>query len=479
MERGVMAESSPVLGLCEETTCPVCLEYFKDPVTIECGHNFCQACLTQCFQKSGPVASCPQCREAVRQKNFRPNRQLASIVEIAKKFSLPRTKGAEALGPVCERHQEPLKLFCQDDHTLICVVCDKAKEHRGHKVIPKEEAMEEYKVKVQAHLEILKEEREAIWSSQQNGEAEGQTLLEQTQRERQNIMAEFKQLHQFLEKLEHNMLAKLQGLDDQIKDEWNTHIIKLTQEISAVDLLIKEIEEKQKQPASEFLQDLRNILQRSQKEKFVNPIAFSLGLKQQIEKFSKIRCFLDTTMNEFKDNSTDSRTCTLPTLVLAANCSPAIRRVGSGWNNYCQNPNQFSCWSYIMGVERINSGSFSWVMNIKDEKFWAVGVALESFRGTNVSQLIPECGIWAVGMSNGVWYAFTSSGRHNLICPWSGIRMPAFRISSWGATTIRVSLNHEEESVTFYNADNNNPMYAFCNASFFGQPISSWFLVCQ
>ncbi|XP_061469448.1 E3 ubiquitin-protein ligase TRIM17-like, partial [Rhineura floridana] len=56
-----------------------------------------------------------------------------------------RDRGTEALGRVCERHQEPLKLFCEEDQAPICVVCDKSKEHRQHKVIPMEEAFEEYK----------------------------------------------------------------------------------------------------------------------------------------------------------------------------------------------------------------------------------------------------------------------------------------------------------------------------------------------
>lgn len=48
---------------------------------------------------------------------------------------------------LCEKHKEPLKLFCKKDKILICVVCDKSKEHRDHSVIPAEEvAAEEFKV---------------------------------------------------------------------------------------------------------------------------------------------------------------------------------------------------------------------------------------------------------------------------------------------------------------------------------------------
>ncbi|XP_029769755.1 E3 ubiquitin-protein ligase TRIM41-like, partial [Terrapene carolina triunguis] len=130
-----MAAENPVESLQEEATCPLCLEYFTEPVTLECGHNFCRACIT---------ASCPQCRETVQHRNLRPNRQLANVLEIAKRLSLQAAKGAGEDG-VCERHQEALKLFCEEDQTPICVVCHLSRAHCAHTVVPIEEAAQEYK----------------------------------------------------------------------------------------------------------------------------------------------------------------------------------------------------------------------------------------------------------------------------------------------------------------------------------------------
>uniref|UniRef100_A0A8D0DT67 RING-type E3 ubiquitin transferase n=1 Tax=Salvator merianae TaxID=96440 RepID=A0A8D0DT67_SALMN len=132
--------------VCEEMTCAVCLDCFKHPVVIpECGHNFCQACLDQCWGKLDSEVSCPQCRLLVQRRMVTPNRPLANLINIANKSRLYGRKRAKELEAVCGKHAEPQKLFCQDDRTLICVVCDRSKEHKKHKVIPLEEASEGYK----------------------------------------------------------------------------------------------------------------------------------------------------------------------------------------------------------------------------------------------------------------------------------------------------------------------------------------------
>nr|XP_028573436.1 zinc finger protein RFP-like [Podarcis muralis] len=246
-----MADEGPVQNLCEETTCSICREYFTDPVIIDCGHIFCQSCITEAWGNSDQDASCPQCREPCQQRNVRPNRQLASIVEIVKKFSLQMARGVEALGKVCERHQEPLKLFCKDDQAPICVVCDKSKEHRDHKVIPKEEAFEEYQVGRCRIGDQASKGCAVILGMGKTFQPEGG---KQTDMERQKIMADFQQSHQFLEEQERLLLAQLKELDNEIKSCEDQHIAKLSEEMSSIDDLIKELEEKQKQPATEFLQ---------------------------------------------------------------------------------------------------------------------------------------------------------------------------------------------------------------------------------
>uniref|UniRef100_A0A8C8RYW8 RING-type domain-containing protein n=1 Tax=Pelusios castaneus TaxID=367368 RepID=A0A8C8RYW8_9SAUR len=128
----------------DELTCPICLEYFTDPVSLACDHNFCRVCITQYWQGSQTV-SCTWCRHTFPQRGLKPNRQLRNIVESARGLRLQSGREAETEG-LCEKHRELLKPFWKEDEIPICLVCDRSKEHRDHRVIPAEEVAEEFKV---------------------------------------------------------------------------------------------------------------------------------------------------------------------------------------------------------------------------------------------------------------------------------------------------------------------------------------------
>lgn len=159
LSTAAMAAVNPTRALHEELFCPICLDYFSDPVVLNCDHNFCRVCITTFWGGQGTSFDCPQCRKRSRQAKLRPNTQLGKVAERAKELALApaqlhapadpasRAGSKPAAKEMCKKHQEALKLFCRDDQALICVVCDRSQEHRAHMVIPVEEAAEEYKVK--------------------------------------------------------------------------------------------------------------------------------------------------------------------------------------------------------------------------------------------------------------------------------------------------------------------------------------------
>ncbi|XP_061469464.1 zinc finger protein RFP-like [Rhineura floridana] len=254
----------PIWDLCEEATCSICLQYFQDPVIIpECGHNFCRACLSWCWEKAGAEASCPQCRETVQHRTLISNRPLANPILIAKKkLGLQEGLRVEGKGRVCEKYQEPLKLFCKDHKTPICLVCEKSKEHENHKVIPLEEASQAYKNGVSSCLDNLRKKTEKILTFKADTEKESQNLLGQIDAERGKTVAEFRWLRQFLEEQEKLLLAQMEEVAKEIARKRDEHLARLSEDLSCLESTIQEMEDKHWKPASELLQDIGSFLQR-------------------------------------------------------------------------------------------------------------------------------------------------------------------------------------------------------------------------
>lgn len=135
-----MAVSSPPADMGEEVICPICMEYLTDPVSVDCGHNFCWGCITDYCEKweENGLLKCPICRAHIQKDNFRPNWNLVHRVAEFKFLSLKEK--------LCEKHQEKLQLFCKADERLVCLMCECSPEHKQHSVVPLEEAAQEYKV---------------------------------------------------------------------------------------------------------------------------------------------------------------------------------------------------------------------------------------------------------------------------------------------------------------------------------------------
>ncbi|XP_019334353.1 zinc finger protein RFP-like [Alligator mississippiensis] len=154
-----MATESSVQSLQDEVTCSVCLEFFRDPVMIMgCGHNFCQACIAQCWEGAETDVTCPQCRQTFAQRLLGPNRQLANVVELVKGLSM-RGAGGKT---VCEQHREALNLFCETDQVLMCVICWESRAHQAHPAAPIQEAAQQCKEQIQTQLQLLRREREGL-----------------------------------------------------------------------------------------------------------------------------------------------------------------------------------------------------------------------------------------------------------------------------------------------------------------------------
>lgn len=77
------AQSEQSRVLQEELTCPVCLDLYRDPHLLPCGHNFCKTCLDHLKRQAERGRfRCPECRESHRGgTTFQKNFKLANIAD--------------------------------------------------------------------------------------------------------------------------------------------------------------------------------------------------------------------------------------------------------------------------------------------------------------------------------------------------------------------------------------------------------------
>uniref|UniRef100_A0A670HZE6 Zinc finger protein RFP-like n=1 Tax=Podarcis muralis TaxID=64176 RepID=A0A670HZE6_PODMU len=425
------ASGGAVQDLCEEATCSICLECFRDPVIIpECGHNFCRACLIQCWEKSEGEASCPLCREIIQHRTLIPNRPLANVVEIlgAEKVSLPGGKGAEGKGRVCEKHQEPLKLFCKEEEAPICVVCHVSKEHKGHEVIPLEEALQEYKkwpykgIQISG-LFILQEQTRCLILAH-SSLLSTSLLQKQTGAEREKMVAEFRRLHQFLEEQEKLLLAQMAEVEKEIAAKREERLARLSRELSSLDSLIREMEEKLQEPESELLQ--------------VRPHPDARGWSVMLQTTVVTR-----DANGIQNVTLDPDTAN-PWLSLSED-RKSVRR-GKVFRYLPNNPERFDTYGYVLGCEGFTTGRHFWEVIVGREEGWGVGVARKSVKRKGKFCFDTREGIWGLGKWGG---GYELSSPHEFPHP------------SEEPKRIRVTLNFEGGRVSFYDADTAALLRAF------------------
>ncbi|XP_015283664.1 PREDICTED: tripartite motif-containing protein 7-like [Gekko japonicus] len=471
------------------------------------------SCLTRSWGESGAKSSCPQCRRRTQKRKLRPSHraQLVNTVEIAKKFALQEGKdagangqlcpmhqallrfsgkdeeaalcvvcGKEAVvaarkGGVCQKHQEPLKLFCKDDEALICVVCDRSKEHRDHETLPLEEASQEYKDQFCSRLEILKEERERILAYKGDVLRQSLDLLKQTTGEKHKTVAKFRQLHTFLEEHEKRLLAQMEEVKKEVARNREQHLARLSEELSSLESLIREMEEKSQLPAGDLLQDIQSTLQRyEEKETFENPVTFPLALKWRIWDVCDINHFLDGVMKQLKDTLDsglhlqkaakvilDPYTAH-PKLILSEGWK-SVRR-GENVQALPHNPERFDHWGIVLGREGFTGGCHFWEVLVGSEEEWAVGVARKSVRRKGGVTISPEEGIWGAGKW---WGSYRASEKDHA---------PPLTLSG-ELKRIRVCLNHTGGRVAFFDADQAALLYEFSGASFLGETLLPFFWV--
>ncbi|XP_068108043.1 E3 ubiquitin/ISG15 ligase TRIM25-like [Hyperolius riggenbachi] len=185
-----------------ELRCSICMEIYRDPVTLPCGHNFCRDCITQAWDHQVHLKEykCPECQKIyLRRPELVRNTTLHNICETFHAtetdqeqtgvfcnycdFPVPATKsclqcetslcdhhlrkhdrsgGHTLLPPTtdlgkrkCSVHKKILEYYCTEDAACVCASCCAIGGHVGHTMMSLDEASEEKKKSLRNDLQTL------------------------------------------------------------------------------------------------------------------------------------------------------------------------------------------------------------------------------------------------------------------------------------------------------------------------------------
>ncbi|XP_067407631.1 E3 ubiquitin-protein ligase TRIM11-like, partial [Emydura macquarii macquarii] len=259
-----LASAHPLRKPLEKAICHICMNDFNDPVSIDCGHNFCRVCITEHYEKwekDPEGVCCPQCREKMKKEKFQDDRELGNMVENIQKLGIkPENQKEER---VCREHEDKDKLFCEDDGEVICLACGKTQEHKSDAWVPIEEAAQKYKEKLQKDIELLKKAWEEILKLESKEQDKLNDWNERVKRHSQQILSEFEKQELLLSGEKELFLQRLEEEMEPLK-KLNENVTKLSQQRSLLPQLMGEREEKCQQPAAELPKDVKDTLARSE-----------------------------------------------------------------------------------------------------------------------------------------------------------------------------------------------------------------------
>ncbi|CAH2320959.1 E3 ubiquitin ISG15 ligase TRIM25-like [Pelobates cultripes] len=240
------------VDLRDELTCSICLNIYTDPVpvTLICGHRFCQDCITKTLDnQSGREYSCPEGKHGfIVVENFlstRPGQKevgipctycVHSLVPAAKtclhcEASLCEThlrvhsKSPEhvLIEPTtslrnrkCSVHKKVLEYYCSKDAVCICVSCRLDGQHRTHKVETLNEASEKKKKKLRNIMEKLTSKKKEAEKRVQSLQELRRQVQEKAAGVTEQVGALLKDIMKQLKTLEKRVLNEISRQKEQV-----------------------------------------------------------------------------------------------------------------------------------------------------------------------------------------------------------------------------------------------------------------------
>ncbi|XP_054419911.1 E3 ubiquitin-protein ligase TRIM69 [Pteronotus mesoamericanus] len=452
-----------IQDITKELHCPLCNDWFRDPLMLTCGHNFCQACIQNFWKQQAKETLCPECKTICQYNNCTFNLVLDKLIEKIKE--LPLLKGH----PQCPEHGENLKLFNKPEGKLICFQCKDAQLSVGQSIecLQISDAVRFFMEEIIIYKNQLEEtlgELQSLRNMQKDAIA---AYKENKLHLQQHISLEFLKLHQFLHCKEKDILSELREEGKALNEEMQLNLNQLQEQHLLVQEMLLSIQARmEQQNAFDFLQDITPFLDSLQQgirvlapreliSKKLNP-----GLYKGPIQYMMWREMQSTLSPGLSPLTLDPKTAH-PNLLLSEDQT-------SVWHGDIKqvmpdDPERFDSSVAVLGSKGFTSGKWYWEVEVAKKTKWTVGVVRESIIRKGSCPLIPEQGFWLLRLRN-------QNDLKALDLPSCSLKLTN------NLDKVGIYLDYEGGQVSFYNAKTMTHIYTFCST--FMEKLYPYFCPC-
>ncbi|XP_012788425.2 E3 ubiquitin-protein ligase TRIM69 [Sorex araneus] len=458
-----MPSKVQIQDITTELRCPLCSNWFHDPLMLNCGHNFCQACIQDFWKQQTRDTFCPECKMACPYSSCTFNLVLEKLVEKIKK--LPLLKGC----PQCPEHGESLKLFSKPDGKLICFQCKDVRLSVGQSkdFLQISDAVQYFTEELAILQDQLEENFKELQSLRNKQKDVIVAFKENKKQLQQHISSEFLKLHQFLHSREKDLLNDLQDEGKALNEEMELNLNQLQEQCVLAKEMLMSIQTRMEQQNSfDFLKDIASLLDRLEQgmkvltsreliSKKLNPGLFKGPIQYMIWK--EMQSILSPGLSAL---TLDPKTAH-PNLVLSKNRTSVwhddIKRVMP------DDPERFDSSVAVLGSKGFTSGKWYWEVEVAKKTKWTIGVVRESIIRKGSCPLTPEQGFWLLRLRN----------QNDL----KALDLPSCILNlTNNLDKVGIYLDYEGGQVSFYDAKTMAHIYTF--NSTFTEKLYPYFCPC-
>ncbi|XP_055974842.1 tripartite motif-containing protein 75-like [Sorex fumeus] len=455
-----MAASSVLTTLQVEIICPVCLEYFKNPLTINCGHNFCASCIHFSWMYQRGTFPCPVCRYPHEEIHFSANPQLSRLVDLAKLLhSSKSSKMTQEEECRCEEHRQGMSLFCEDDQKLVCPLCAQGPAHQGHHVRSVAEAVAHHRQRLRGYIKPLKKRLAGMQKLLITRNKNLLELSEQVENEKLQLASEFSELNLFVEHEQERTLFKLDKEDKSIQQKLTTNFTAISGYIDTLNGLLSEVAEKKVTSEGSMLRDVKSLQHKYNALEF--PSVWTVHWRPEGCCLPPLCSELEKIIQKFQEEVTLDPQKTHPSLHISEDRKSVVylrnRTKVEGEPERC--PDDVA----VLGSEGYRSGRHYWQVQVGNKSEWAVGVCTDPPAGKGQPPLSVQNRSWTVQLQDGNYLA--------------GGSVPVLLSLKDKPTEIGIYLDYELGQISFYDARDGSHIHSLLER--FSDVLKPYFRVGQ